>query len=217
MKSFNYKEHVVFSCRDINIKAQDSTSNPDKIDGIIVVSSANGITNGGKTMTFSAWRLEGNASYTAEIQIRYEQINYHSCLNQSDRIRYNLVWKMFQNDSCLNRPLLTLREGAAPHSQRQLHYNQGWAPDLIKTISHLPLKTVKRAFPGSHYLLPFALHELMTSRPLCGLQIVPTSVLNVNLKHKTTTRTTKKRKQAGVNIKSGIIAAPQRPGSARRG
>lgn len=167
-------------------------------------------------MTLSAWRLEGSASYTTEMQIQYEQINYHSCFNQSDRIRYNLVWKMFQNDSCLNRPLLTLHEGAAPRFHRQLNYNQHCAPDLIKTISHLPLKTVKRVFPGSHYLLPFALYELMTPRPLCGLQIVPTCVLNVNLKHKTT-RTTKKRKQAGVNIKSGIIAAPQRPGSARRG
>lgn len=71
---------MVFSCCDSNIKAQDLTSNPHKIDTNIVVSSVGGITNGGKAMTFSASRLEGNASYTTEMQIQYEQINCYSSM-----------------------------------------------------------------------------------------------------------------------------------------
>lgn len=80
-----------FSCHDSNIKAQHSTSNLDKIEAIIGVSPARGITNGGKTMTFSALRLKGNASYTIGMQIQYGQINYYLWFNQSDRIRCNLV------------------------------------------------------------------------------------------------------------------------------
>lgn len=112
---------------------------------------------------------------------------------------------MTQNDSCSNGPLLTLREGAAFRFHMQLNYNQHCPPDLIKTL--------KRAFPSSHYLLPFGLYELMTSKPLCGLQIVPTCVLNSN----STTENNSTQKQAvclvhslgnaGVNINSCIMAA----------
>lgn len=123
------------------------------------------------------------------------------------------------NDSCLNQPLLTLREGAAPHFHRQLNYNQRCPPDLIKTTSHLPFKQLSVCFLAAitffHLFLPFVLYELMTLRPLCGLQIVPTCVLNINLKHKTTTTTTKSKPSdssqpvkcdAGVNSDSRIIA-----------